>query len=424
MDLRETQNAGPFPAGEGDAQVERAVQQIEAGGIVIVTDDEGRENEGDLVMAAASMTAEGMAFFLEHTSGLVCVGVDGDRVDELQLPAMTASSSEAQGAAFTVSVDIKDGLTTGISAAERARTIRGLADPTVTADNFVRPGHVFPLRARAYGVLERRGHTEGAADLARLAGRPAAGALCEVVSADKRGMARGEELEALSRYCRLPIVSIASLAAYRLRHETLVRKIASARIPTPFGEMQCQVWRSQIDGSEHVALVHGDMRAAAAPLVRVHSECLTGDVFGSLRCDCGVQVHEALRQIATEGRGALIYMRGHEGRGIGLPHKLAAYNLQDAGYDTVDANSALGLDVDSREYGIAAQILKELGARRVRLLTNNPTKCQGLRDAGLDVVCQVPLHSVATEENLRYLTTKRDRMGHSLPEFLAVGAGS
>jgi 3,4-dihydroxy 2-butanone 4-phosphate synthase/GTP cyclohydrolase II len=330
---------------------------------------------------------------------------------------MVADNTERQGTSFTVSVDLVHGTTTGISAADRAATIRGLADPLLGPVDFARPGHIFPLRSRDGGVLKRAGHTEAASDLARLAGRAPAGVLCEVVSEDKRGMADGSELHRLATAHGLPMLSVADLVQHRLRSERLVEQMAEARIPTRHGPFVCKAWRSTRDGTEHLALIQGKVAGEDAVLVRVHSECLTGDVLGSRRCDCGAQLDDALRAIAAEGCGVLVYLRGHEGRGIGLGHKLAAYNLQDAGHDTVDANTLLGLPVDDREYGIGAQILVDLGVRRMRLMTNNPAKYEGLQGYGLEIVQRVPLAPRPTRENIAYLETKRARMGHLLNDF-------
>jgi 3,4-dihydroxy 2-butanone 4-phosphate synthase/GTP cyclohydrolase II len=408
------------PDPELEARVVLAIEAISAGRPVIVTDDPDREDEGDLIMAASAMTPEYLAFFLEHTSGLVCVGLDGDRTDELALPLMVTASSEAFGTAFTVSVDLRDGLTTGISAVERARTIAALADRSVGAGDLVRPGHVFPLRARDGGVLKRAGHTEAAVDLCRLAGVEPAGALCEIVSSDKQSMAGGQELRELAETHDLPLVSIDELIQYRLRRETLVEFVAAGTVPSDYGQLRCEVWRSLVDGCEHLAVVHGEVRTDDPILVRVHSECLTGDVLGSRRCDCGAQLDEALRAIHQAGSGVVLYLRGHEGRGIGLAHKLRAYNLQDQGRDTVDANVDLGLPIDTREYGLGAQILRNLGVRRMRLMTNNPAKYTGLGGYGLEIVERVPLRGRITRENIRYLKTKRDRLGHFLPDDLEL----
>jgi 3,4-dihydroxy 2-butanone 4-phosphate synthase/GTP cyclohydrolase II len=395
-----------------------AIDQIAAGGIVVVTDHPDREDEGDLIMAASDATPEKLAFFLKHTSGLVCVGIDARHADQLELPPMVVSNTEPHRTAFTVSVDVRDRLTSGISAVERARTIVALGDPGAAPADFARPGHIFPLRARPGGVLERAGHTEAAVDLCRLAGKSLAGALCEVTTNDKTEMARGAELQAIAAEHDLPVLSIAELIDYRLQHDTLVEHISSGRIPSRYGELRCEVWRSVIDGVEHLAIVHGDITQGPPPLVRVHSECLTGDVLGSERCDCGMQLDEALRLIRQESRGVVIYLRGHEGRGIGLAHKLRAYNLQDKGFDTVDANTELGLAVDTRDYGIGAQILRNVGVRRMRLMTNNPAKYTGLDGYGLEIEERVSLAPHVTPENLRYLNTKRDRLGHLLPRKL------
>jgi 3,4-dihydroxy 2-butanone 4-phosphate synthase/GTP cyclohydrolase II len=394
--------------------VREAIRAIAAGEVVLVVDDEDRENEGDLIMAADAATPEKLGFFLRHTSGVICTSLSEERCEALRLPLMVLDNREAQGTAFTVSVDLAEGTTTGISAADRAATIRALADASCGPTDFVRPGHIFPLRSRDGGVLKRAGHTEAATDLVRLAGRGPAGVLCEVVSEDKCSMARGPELHRLAAAQRLPMISVADLVRHRLRSERLVEHVSEARVPTAHGDFVCKAWRSVLDGVEHLALTHGDVGGDEPVLVRVHSECLTGDVFGSRRCDCGSQLDDALRAIAEAGRGIVIYLRGHEGRGIGLAHKLAAYHLQDRGHDTVDANRALGLPVDSREYGIGAQILVDLGVRHMRLMTNNPAKYDGLQGYGLEIVERVPLAPRPTRENIAYLETKRRRMGHLL----------
>jgi 3,4-dihydroxy 2-butanone 4-phosphate synthase/GTP cyclohydrolase II len=398
-----------------DADVQSAIAAIGRGEIAIVVDDEDRENEGDLIMAAEAVTAEKMAFFLRHTSGVICASLPGPRCDELALPLMVTHNQEAQGTAFTVTVDLAGGITTGISAADRAATIAALADPSATATDFVRPGHVFPLRSREGGILKRAGHTEAAIDLARLAGCRPAGVLSEVVTVDHQAMARGPELRHLAKAHDLPMVSIADLVRHRLRSERLVRRMAEARVPTRYGEFTCHAWESLIDGTEHLAFVRGDVCGGEPVLVRVHSECLTGDVFGSHRCDCGAQLDDSMRAIAEEDRGVVVYLRGHEGRGIGIVHKLMAYNLQDDGRDTVDANLELGLPVDTREYGIGAQILVDLGVQRMRLMTNNPAKYRGLSGYELEITERVALPPVTTRHNLAYLDTKRTRMGHLLP---------
>jgi 3,4-dihydroxy 2-butanone 4-phosphate synthase/GTP cyclohydrolase II len=394
------------------SSVEAAIEAIAAGNIVVVADDEDRENEGDLIMASEAATPEKMAFFLRHTSGFICAAITEERADALDLPLMVHDNEEAQRTAFTVTVDLAHGVTTGISAADRAKTIKALADPTAGPARFVRPGHVLPLRACDGGVLKRAGHTEAAVDLARLAGLQGAGTLCEVVSQDKCGMARKPELDRLAREHGLASTTVADLVRYRLRTERLVRPISNARVPTSHGEFNCHAWQSVLDGVEHLALTMGDVSGREPVLVRVHPECLTGDVFGSRRCDCGAQLDDALDTIAEVGRGVAVYLRGHEGRGIGLGHKLQAYNLQDDGLDTVDANLRLGLPVDSPEYGIGAQMLMDLGVERMRLMTNNPAKYAGLNGYGLEIVEQVAMPLRVTTDNVGYLRTKRARMGH------------
>lgn len=396
--------------------IDAAIDTIAGGGIVVVADDEDRENEGDLIIAADAATPEAIAFFVRHTSGLICVGLTGERCDELQLAQMVphAANSDAHGTAFTVSVDVAHGTTTGISAGDRAATLRALADPTVGSSGFNRPGHVFPLRSRPGGVLKRAGHTEAAVDLARLAGRRPAGALCELVH-DDGTMRRGDDLRVFADEHSLPLVSITDLIRYRRRSEKLITRTASARLPTRWGEFRCHSFECLVDGETHLAFAIGDVRGDDPVLVRVHSECLTGDVFGSVKCDCGPQLHEAMRLIAAAGRGVVVYLRGHEGRGIGISHKLRAYELQDQGWDTVDANIELGLPVDSREYGVGAQILADLGVTHLLLLTNNPAKYRGLEGFGLTISERVPLHPPAHPEAEQYLRTKQDRLGHHPP---------
>ena len=394
--------------------IEEAVAALRAGGMVVVVDDEDRENEGDLVMAAEDATPEAMAFYLEYTSGVICVPLEPARADELDLPLMVVANTEAQRTAFTVSVDYRHGTTTGISAGDRAATIRSLIDPATRATDLNRPGHIFPLRYRPGGVLKRAGHTEATVDLCRLAGKAPSGVLCEIVSRDKSEMARLPELERFAADHGLPIITIADLIRYRRQHEKLVRRVAEATLPTEFGTFQAIVFESMLDGEQHLALVCGDVAGARDILVRVHSECLTGDVLGSLRCDCGPQLQTAMAAIAAEGVGVIVYLRGHEGRGIGLGHKIRAYALQEAGRDTVDANLELGLPVDSREYGIGAQILVDLGVTSMRLMTNNATKYGGLEGFGLDITGRVPIESRPTPFNVDYLRTKRERMGHLL----------
>ena len=393
--------------------VERAIAAIAAGGIVVVADDEDRENEGDLIMAADAATPEAIAFFVRHTSGIICVGLPGERCDELQLAPMVpaALNTENHGTAFTCSVDLGDDTTTGISAADRAATINALAAPSRSAGSFNRPGHVFPLRARPGGVLKRAGHTEAAVDLARLAGRTPAGVLCELVL-DDGTMARTPDLAMFAKQHDLAFISIADLIRHRRLHETLVTRIAEASVPTEWGAFRCLAFQSVLDDETHLAFVFGDIGDGAEVLVRVHSECLTGDVFASRKCDCGPQLHESMRRIAADGQGVVVYLRGHEGRGIGIGHKLRAYELQERGFDTVDANTELGLPVDSREYGIGAQILTELGITSIRLLTNNPAKLAGLQGWGLDITERIPILIEPDDDNRDYLATKQTRMGH------------
>jgi 3,4-dihydroxy 2-butanone 4-phosphate synthase/GTP cyclohydrolase II len=396
------------------ATIEEAITQLRGGGMVVVVDDEDRENEGDLIMAAEDVTAEHMAFFLEHTSGVFCVPLESERADQLQLPLMVVANTEAQRTAFTVSVDFRHGTSTGISARDRAATVRALIDPETRANDLNRPGHIFPLRYRTGGVLKRAGHTEATVDLCRLAGKFPGGVLCEIVTSDKSGMARLPELEEFAASHGLPLVSIADLIRYRRQHEKLVRRVAEASLPTEHGLFQAFVFESVLDAEQHLALVYGDIANTKDVLVRVHSECLTGDVMGSMRCDCGPQLHTALAKIAAEGAGVVVYLRGHEGRGIGLGHKIRAYALQEEGSDTVDANIELGLPVDSREYGIGAQILVDLGVTSMRIMTNNPSKYGGLEGFGLNITERVAIESLPTEFNIGYLRTKRERMGHLL----------
>jgi 3,4-dihydroxy 2-butanone 4-phosphate synthase / GTP cyclohydrolase II len=399
--------------------VDRAVADIAAGKAVVVIDDEDRENEGDLIFAAEKATPELVAFTVRYTSGYLCVPLSGDVCDNLGLLPMYAVNQDKHGTAYTVTVDAKKGVGTGISASDRATTLRLLANPAAMADEFAKPGHVVPLRAKDGGVLRRPGHTEAAVDLARLAGLQPAGAICEIVSQKDEGeMAQTAELRIFADEHDLALISIADLIKWRRKHEKHITRIAEARIPTRHGEFRAIGYNSVYEDIEHVALVKGDISDPHSDgddvLVRVHSECLTGDVFGSRRCDCGPQLDAALSIIAREGRGIVLYMRGHEGRGIGLMHKLQAYQLQDAGYDTVDANLELGLPADSRDYGTGAQILLDLGVRSMRLLTNNPAKRVGLDGYGLHLIERVPLPVRAHEDNIRYLMTKRDRMGHDL----------
>lgn len=403
------------------ATVDEAVAAIGRGEIVIVVDDEDRENEGDLIMAAEFATPESIAFFIRHTSGFICTAITSERARELRLDPMVIDNTERMQTAFLVSVDAKAGTTTGISAADRATTIRALVDSSTRPDDLARPGHIMPLEARTGGVLKRAGHTEASVDLPRMAGLEPAGVLCELVDVDKTGMARVPELTTFAAEHGLSMITIAELIRYRRRTEQLVRRLTDVTMPTEWGTFRCHAFESTLDGIEHLAFVYGDLRAADVGsdgvLVRVHSECLTGDVFGSRRCDCGPQLGTAMQMVADEGAGVVVYLRGHEGRGIGLGHKLRAYALQEQGRDTVDANTDLGLPVDSREYGIGAQILVDLGVTRLRLLTNNPAKYTGLQGFGLEIIERVTLAPQPTAENIAYLRTKRERMGHDLGDL-------
>jgi 3,4-dihydroxy 2-butanone 4-phosphate synthase/GTP cyclohydrolase II len=385
--------------------VERAVAEIAAGRPVVVVDDEHRENEGDLIFAASKSTPELMAFTIRWSSGVICVPVTAATLDRLGIPLMTPHNRERMRTAYTVSVDARDGVTTGISAADRSHTVRTLIDSATEAFEVVQPGHVFPLRYAEGGVLVRPGHTEAAVDLARLAGLEPAGVISEILN-DDGTMKRGPQLREFADEHGLAMISIDQLISHRRRHETHVQRVAETRLPTAHGDFTALGYRITVDGSEHVALVHGDIGGDQPVLTRVHSECLTGDVFGSARCDCGPQLDEALARIVAEGRGVVVYLRGHEGRGIGLVAKLQAYQLQDGGRDTVDANLDLGLPADARHYGAATQVLRDLGVGSVRLLTNNPDKVTSL---------EVPLTPRPNDHNLGYLLTKRDRMGHELP---------
>jgi 3,4-dihydroxy 2-butanone 4-phosphate synthase / GTP cyclohydrolase II len=387
------------------------IDAIGRGEVVVVVDDEDRENEGDLIMAAEFVTPEKIAFFVRHTSGLICVPLTGDRLDELDIPLMVKDNTEAQRTAFTYSVDATDGTSTGISASDRAATIQALIDPATRPTDLARPGHIFPLRYSDGGVLKRAGHTEAAVDLARMAGLYPAGVLCELVNEDG-SMSRVPDLVPFAKEHGLMMTSIADLIRYRRQNEKLVRRIAEARIPTQWGDFTCYAYESLLDGEQHIAMVRGAVQGEENVLVRVHSECLTGDVFGSMRCDCGIQLDSALARIADEGLGALVYLRGHEGRGIGIGHKIRAYSLQEEGRDTVDANLDLGLPIDNREYGIGSQILVDLGITTMKLMTNNPAKYGGLEGFGLEVVERVALEALPNPENIEYLRTKRERLGH------------
>jgi 3,4-dihydroxy 2-butanone 4-phosphate synthase / GTP cyclohydrolase II len=405
--------AQPAPDGTPLDGVRRAIDDIAAGRPVVVVDDADRENEGDIIFAAAKATTGLLAFMIRHTSGVICVPMPGRDLDRLQIPMMTTQNSERMRTAFTVSVDARDGVTTGISAADRTRTVRVLVDSATEPYELVRPGHIFPLRYMEGGVLRRPGHTEAAVDLARLAGLAEAGVLAEVVN-DDGSMARLPALRAFADEHHLALISISQLIDYRRHTERMIKRVAETKLPNAYGEWQAYGYLNSVDGTEHVALVLGDIGDGEQMLTRVHSECLTGDVFGSRRCDCGAQLAAAMAAIASEGRGVVLYLRGHEGRGIGLLSKLQAYNLQDAGADTVDANLELGLPADAREYSTGAQILADLGIRSIRLLTNNPAKVDGLSGFGIELAGRLPLPVLVTEENYRYLTAKRDRLGHQI----------
>jgi 3,4-dihydroxy 2-butanone 4-phosphate synthase/GTP cyclohydrolase II len=404
------------------ASIPEAIEEIRDGRMVIVVDDAERENEGDLIMAAERVTPESIAFIVRHTSGVICMPVIGERLDELDIPLMVAANTDSRRTAFTISVDARAGVTTGISAADRARTIRAIIDPTTQGLDLSRPGHIFPLRYRDGGVLKRAGHTEAAVDLARLAGLYPAGVLCETVNEDGT-MARLPDLAVFGRTHGLKLISIADLIAYRREHEVLVTKVAEANIPTPHGDFRSIAYESTVDGRTHVALVTGEMGDGSDVLTRVHSECLTGDVFGSLRCDCGEQLDRAMELIGREGRGVILYIRGHEGRAIGITHKLRAYELQERGRDTVEANIELGFPADQRDYGIGAQILYDIGVRSMRLLTNNPEKRAGLEGHGLVIKERLPLQTDPTPQNVGYLRAKREKLGHLLDLPEADGPG-
>jgi 3,4-dihydroxy 2-butanone 4-phosphate synthase/GTP cyclohydrolase II len=403
--------------------VDRAIKDIAEGRPVIVVDDEERENEGDIIFAASMATPALLTFMIRYTSGVICVPLPGGELDRLQLPLMTTQNTEHMRTAFTISVDARHGVTTGISAADRATTIERLVDPSTSATDLVRPGHIFPLRYADGGVLRRPGHTEAAVDLARLAGLPEAGVLAEVVN-DDGTMARLPQLREFADTHGLALISIEQLIEYRRRTERQLTRQARTQIPNAHGLWQAYGYRHKIDGTEYVALVLGDVGDGTDVLTRLHSECLTGDVFGSLRCDCGAQLEAAMTAIAEQGRGVVLYLRGHEGRGVGLLGKLQAYELQDAGADTVDANLELGLPADAREYSAGAQMLADLEVRSVRLLTNNPAKVSGLTASGVDVTERVPLPPAVTEYNLRYLITKRDRLNHQILINNGIGASA
>ncbi|HIE21169.1 MAG TPA: bifunctional 3,4-dihydroxy-2-butanone-4-phosphate synthase/GTP cyclohydrolase II [Acidimicrobiia bacterium] len=395
------------------APIQDVIDAVRRGEMVVMVDDEDRENEGDLILAAEDATPEKIGFMLRYTSGIICLPIVGERLDDLDLPMMVAKNTDVRRTAFTVSIDAAHGTTTGISAADRCRTIKTVLDPDTRPEDLSRPGHMYPLRYEAGGVLKRAGHTEAAVDLARLAGKYPAGVLAEIMN-DDGTVARLPELERFAKEHDLLIGTIADLIAYRRQQERLVERVVEARIPTEYGTFTAVGYRSLVDDRQHVALVMGELGDGEGVLTRVHSECLTGDVFGSLRCDCGDQLDRAMERVAEEGRGVVLYIRGHEGRGIGLLHKLAAYRLQDEGFDTVDANLNLGLPVDSRDYGVGAQILYDLGVRSMRLLTNSPTKRAAIEGYGLSILEQLPLAVDPNDENLEYLQTKVTRLGHQI----------
>jgi 3,4-dihydroxy 2-butanone 4-phosphate synthase / GTP cyclohydrolase II len=395
------------------APIEEIVAAIERGEMVIMVDDADRENEGDLILAAEDATPDNIGFMLRYTSGIICLPVVGERLDELELPMMVAKNTDVRRTAFTISIDAAQGTTTGISAADRCRTIHAVIDPETRPDDLSRPGHMYPLRYDPGGVLKRAGHTEAAVDLAQLAGKYPAAVLAEIMN-DDGTVAKLPDLEIFAKEHGLLMGTIADLIQQRRESEQLVEKVVEARIPTPYGEFKAIGYRSLVDDRQHIALVKGDIGDGEGVLTRVHSECLTGDVFASLRCDCGEQLDYAIQKVAEEGRGVVLYIRGHEGRGIGLLHKLAAYRLQDEGFDTVDANVNLGLPVDSRDYGVGSQILYDLGVRSMRLLTNNPVKRAAIEGYGLSIEERIPISLPANEENRGYLRAKATRMGHEL----------
>lgn len=394
-----------------EKKVQKALEAIQKGQPVVVRDDESRENEADLIIAAEKASSENVGFMVRHTSGIICVPMLSQDLDRLNIPPMVENNTDRHRTAFAISVDAKKTTTTGISAHERAQTIRALINPKSEASDFLRPGHVFPLRAKQGGLLKRAGHTEAGVDLARLAGLYPAAVLAEIVNEDG-SVAKNAEVSRFAEKHQLVEISISELIEYIRKSEKIVSRYSQATIPTKWGSFEAYAYLSHLDGIEHVAFVCGSVKDKENVLVRVHSECLTGDIFASLRCDCGSQLHTALEMIAKEGQGAVVYLRGHEGRGIGLRHKLRAYNLQDQGFDTVQANEELGLPVDSREYGVGAQILADLGIKSMRLITNNPQKYSGLKGYGLSINERVGVKASTTEDNERYLRTKKNKLGH------------
>ncbi|MEX1047065.1 MAG: bifunctional 3,4-dihydroxy-2-butanone-4-phosphate synthase/GTP cyclohydrolase II [Actinomycetota bacterium] len=402
--------------------IEEAIEDVRDGKIVIVVDDADRENEGDFIMAAEKVTPEAVNFMVTHGRGIVCLPCAGWRLDELRIPLMVSRNEESHGTAFAVSIDVRGRTTTGTSAFDRAATAKAVTESDTRPEDIHMPGHVFPLRAQEGGVLKRAGHTEAAIDLARFAGMFPAGVLCEVMNEDG-SMARLSDLTRVAMEHDLKMISIADLIEFRRKREKLIKRVAEAEIPTPYGDFRSAAYESVVDGRVHVALVLGEVGDGSEILVRVHSECLTGDVFSSLRCDCGQQLERALGRVAEEGRGVILYIRGHEGRAIGLTHKLRAYRLQEEGRDTVEANEELGFPPDPRDYGIGAQILFDLGVRSMRLLTNNPSKRAGLEGYGLSIAERVPLETSPTEENIEYLRTKREKLGHLLENLERTGDG-
>jgi 3,4-dihydroxy 2-butanone 4-phosphate synthase/GTP cyclohydrolase II len=392
--------------------IEEAIEVFRHGGMVIIVDDEDRENEGDLAVAAEKVTPQAINFMTKHGRGLICLTLTEERCQQLELPLMVADNTSPFGTAFTVSIEARGKITTGISAADRAATILTAIHPATRPEDLLRPGHVFPLRARKGGVLKRAGQTEASVDLAALAGLDPSGVICEIMN-DDGTMARVPDLARVSAAHGLPMITVSDLISYRLRHETLVRKLAAPRLPTAFGEFRIHAYRSDVTGDENVALVMGEIHPDEPVLVRVHSQCLTGDIFGSARCDCGVQLQQALDRIGIEGKGVLLYLL-QEGRGIGLMNKLRAYELQEQGHDTVEANERLGFRPDQREYGVGAQILRDLGVRKMRLMTNNPSKYIALHGYGLEIVERIPLEIPPTDTSRDYLRTKREKLGHLL----------